>query len=260
MSDYKIKVLDKALKILDAFNEKGKELSSTQIYQALNLNKTTAFRILKILEDSNYLERSPHSLKYRLGFKLYCMGSLVEGLSEIQKIAHPFLVEMVKRCDETVHLAILSHGEALYLDKLEGQKALRIVSRVGMRLPAHCSGVGKILLAFVPEEELEQIIAEKGLPRFTRNTITSGKSLRGELAKVRKQGYAVDNEEIIAGAKCVAAPVRDSDGDVLAAISISVPKGRLSRSDFRRTLPLLIGTAGKISEALKEKSIRKGAL
>ena len=260
MKQYNIKVLEKALKILDLFSQKGKELSATQIHQLLNLNKSTVFRILRILEESNYLERSPKSLKYRLGFKLYHLGSLVEGFTEIQKMAHPLLDEMLQKCDETVHFAILSHGEALFLDKIEGKKALRVVSHIGMTRPAHCSGVGKAMLAFLPDRDLEKIVEERGLGRITNNTITDKKILRAELVRVRRQGYAIDNEETLVGARCVAAAIRDSNGVVVAAISISAPKERLNQGEMRRMIPLVKETAEKISTVLREKGFTKEAL
>jgi len=251
---YKIKLLEKALKILELFDEKGKELSATEINQALGLNKSTVFRILSMLDEADYLERSPSSLKYRLGFKIYHLGSFVEANAEYQKMARPFLEDLVKKCDETVHLVVLHHGEALYLDKIEGNKSVRVVSRTGMKLPAHCSGVGKVLLASLPEATVRTIIKERGLRRFTGNTITHKKTLMTELAKIRGQGFAVENEEIEAGLKCVAAPVTGPDGEVVAAISISGPRQRFGDSEVKRWIPLVIQTAKKISDILRAKS------
>ncbi|MEW6266976.1 MAG: IclR family transcriptional regulator [Thermodesulfobacteriota bacterium] len=252
---YQIKVLQKVFDILELFDERGKELTATEIHGALNLNKSTTFRILNMLEEGGYLEREPVSLKYRLGFKFYYLGSLVVGRTEIRNLAHPFMEELKEKCDETVHLVVLDHGEALYLDKLEGKKAIRVVSRIGWRLPAHCSGVGKVLLAFMPEETVDQIIKERGLKRFTQNTITDARTLKVELTRIRKQGYAVDNEEIEVGLKCVAAPVRGAKEEVLAALSISGPKERFRENDLRRLIPLVKNTTEMISEVLKKKHL-----
>lgn len=257
---YRIKVLEKALDILDLFDNKSEELSAAEINQRLGLNKTTTFRILRILEESDYLERAPESLKFRLGFKLYRLGSLVEGNVEIQKLAHPFLEDLKDKCDETVHLVVLHSGEALYLDKIEGKKAIRVVSRVGMKLPAHCSGVGKVLLASLPEANVEKILRKRGLKRFTRNTISDLETLKKELARVRVQGYAIDNEEIEVGLKCVAAPIMDSRGEVIAAISISGPRDRFLESDIARLLPMVLNTSEQISNCLIQKQLTSDAL
>jgi DNA-binding IclR family transcriptional regulator len=222
----------------------------------LGLNKSTTFRILNILEKEGYLERSPESFKYRLGFKLYFLGSFVEGVAELQKLVHPFMEEMAKKADETVHFVVLHHGEALYVDKIDGKKVLVVSSKVGMKLSAHCSGVGKVLLASIPQEALEKIIQERGLPRFTKNTITDKKTLNAELAKVRQQGYAIDNEEIEVGMKCVAGPVRGLNGEVIAAISISGPRERF-KGEIERFIIIVKETAQQISNLLKEKRIGK---
>jgi DNA-binding IclR family transcriptional regulator len=257
---YKIKVVDKLLKILDLFNEKGKELTATEIHGLLKLNRSTIFRILNILEEAGYLERDRLTLKYRLGFKLSYLGSLVEGRAEIRNLAHPFLEELKEKCDETVHLVVLDHGEALYLDKLEGKKAIRVVSRVGWRLPAHCSGVGKVLLASLPEEVVQNVIKEKSLKRMTPNTIISPKALRTELGRIRKEGYAIDNEEIEIGLKCIAAPIKDAGGQAVAAISISGPKERFGDAEMKRFIPLVKSTAEQISDVLKKRYLNQGIM
>ena len=155
---YKIKVLEKTLRLLELFDEKGKELTLSEIRELLDLNKSTVFRILNILTEASYIEKDSATSRYRLGFKLYHLGSMVEGLAEIKNLAHPFLEELTEKCNETVHLVVLDHGEALYLDKQEGKRAIRVVSKVGWRLPAHCSGVGKAMLSCLSDEAVEKII------------------------------------------------------------------------------------------------------
>jgi len=250
---YQIKVLEKVIRILDLFDEKGKELTPVEICESLSLNKSTAFRIINILSEANYLERDSLTSKYRLGFKLQYLGSLVEGRSEIKNLAHPFLEELKEKCDETVHLVVLDHGEAFYLDKLEGERAIRVVTKVALRLPAHCSGVGKVLLASLPDETVNKIIQEKGFKRFTNNTIIDLKTLMVELARIRKQGYAIDNEEIELGLKCIAAPLKNSAGETIAAISISGPRERFNSAQMKRLIPLVKNASERISEVLKKK-------
>ncbi len=223
---YSLKVLQKAMKILNLYDAKGKALSLTEINDLLSFNKASTFRIIKNLEGAGYLVRDPGSMKFKLGPKLFQLGSLAEPGSDIARIARPFLQKLNERCGETVHLATLLNGEALYLDKIEGKKTIRVITRTGTRLHAHCSGVGKVLLSGLSNEDLTRLINEKGLIRFTDNTITDVNVLTKELANIRRNGYAVDNEEVEVGLKCVAAPIRDSEGKIVAALSISAPTER----------------------------------
>lgn len=252
---YKIKVLDKAFKILELFNKKGRELTVTQIHGLLGLNKASTFRILKNLEDAGYLEKDPDTLKYKLGLRVYYLGSLAEPHTTIKKIARPLLEKLNEQCNETIHLAVLHHGQALYLDKIEGNKTIRVITRVGTALPAHCSGVGKVLLAALSEKTLDEIVRERGLPRFTNNTITDLSALKTELAKIRKREYAIDNEEIEEGLKCAAAPLRDSEDKVVAAISISVPRERFDK-ETSGFISMVKKTAQETSRTIR----RRGAI
>lgn len=247
---YRIKVLEKALNILELFDERGKELTVTEVSGSLDLNKPSSFRILSNLEDFGYLDKDPKTARYRLGPKLYDLGSLAEPHARIRKVAHPFLEKLNEQCHETVHLAVLHKGQALYVDKLEGKRTIRVITRVGARLPAHCSGVGKVLLSALSEEALGNTLLEKGLSRFTNNTITDLDFLKQELAKCRKRGHATDNEEIEEGLKCVAAPVYEK-GEIVAAISISAHSERFNK-ETPRYVSMVKGTAKAISEALSQ--------
>jgi DNA-binding IclR family transcriptional regulator len=222
---YRIKVLEKVFRVLELFDDKAKELTATEIQGQLGLNKTSAFRVIKNLEEFGYLEKDPETLKYRLGIKIYYLGSLVQPYVSLRKVSRPLLQELNRRTQETVHLAVLNRGQSLYLEKLDGQKTIRVMTSIGAKLPAHCSGVGKVLLSGLSQEEVEEIIVARGLQRFTANTITEASQLKEELGRVRRQGYATDNEEIEIGLKCAAAPVF-INGRLLAAVSVSVPKDR----------------------------------
>ncbi|MBN1103116.1 MAG: IclR family transcriptional regulator [Deltaproteobacteria bacterium] len=247
---YRIKVLEKALRILELFGGKDREFTATEISETLGLNKASTFRILSNLEEADFVEKDGETAKYSLGIKVYYLGRCAEPHTKLKKIARPFLVALNRKCGETVHLAVLHQGEALYLDKIEGNRTIRVISQVGAKLPAHCSGVGKALLAALPGEQLEEVIRGKGLRRFTEKTITDLEKLRRELAKFRERGYTIDNEEIEEGLKCVAAPILGSNGETLAAISISAPSER-----FNGASPLFVSevkdTAAKISAALR---------
>ncbi len=247
-SKYRIKVLEKALNILELFDEEGKELTVTEISAGLDLNKPSTFRILSNLEDFSYLDKDPKTLRYCLGSKLYHLGMLAEPHVRIKKMAGPFLKRMNEQCHETVHLAVLHQGEALYVDKIEGKRTIRVITRVGAKLPAHCSGVGKVLLSALEEEALVKALLKKGLTRFTENTITELDALKLELTECGKRGYALDNEEIEEGLKCVAAPVHE-EGRIVAAISISAHSERFNK-ERSRYISIVMKTAKAISNAL----------
>jgi IclR family transcriptional regulator, acetate operon repressor len=257
MGQYRIKVLEKALAVLELFDEQGTELTATEIGERLGINKTTAFRIATVLDEANYLEKAHGSTRYRLGFKLHHLGSLVEGGTELKSRARPILEKLKQECDETVHLVVLKNGEAFYLDKIEGRKTVRVVSRIGMTLPAHCSGVGKVLLAHLPDDRVESIVRAKGLKRFTPNTITERDALRAELRRIRERGYALDDEEIEIGLKCVAAPIQDGSGTVIGALSISGPAFRFEGKEAERRTAKALRAAARVSEAMKGPSARR---
>ncbi len=247
---YRIKVLEKTLAILDLIGGVTGGLTLAQLSDRLGISKPTAFRIVTVLEHADYLQRAPGSQGYQLGLKLHRLGSLVDAGAALRNLARPFLEELVDRCDDTVHLVVLDRGEALYLDKIEGKRSVRVVSRVGMRLPAHCSGVGKVLLAHADDDEVDAIVRERGLQRFTPNTITDRQALEAELLRIRACGYAIDNEEIELGLKCVAAPVSDEAGRVVAAISVSGPKFRFD-DRLEQFVSLVLRTSERISTALR---------
>jgi DNA-binding IclR family transcriptional regulator len=170
--------------------------------------------------------------------------------TELRKEAHPVMEDLAARYQETIHLAVLDDTQAVYVDKLEGRQAVRVdITSLGARLYAHCSALGKVLLAYSPEAEVKRIIQMAGLPSFTPNTITNEEELEQSLEKIRKQGFAYDLEEILPDLCCVAAPIYDHTGRVIAAISMSIPayRFRRSQSDYRDAI---VRTAKIISQRL----------
>ncbi|MGI6286638.1 IclR family transcriptional regulator [Neomoorella humiferrea] len=240
----------KALTILDLLAAHQGDMSLGEIARALDLPKSTLHGLLATLRDFGYLEQSPFDGRYRLGVRLFEIGNIVANNWDVRKVAAPHIQKLVDELEETVHLVVLDKGEVLYIDKRESRQSLRIVSQVGMRLPAHCTGVGKVLLAYLHPSEVKRIIATKGLARYTRHTITDPRQLEAELAKIREMGYAVDNEEIMDSLRCVAAPIRDHNGKVCAAVSVSGPVARLEGEKFRLAVEQVVRTAAEISAGL----------
>lgn len=248
---YNIKVLTKVFRIFDLFSESMLELSATEIVERLSYSQTTVFRIISNLEEEGYLEKSPETGKYQLGLKLFLLGNLVKPYQLLKANARPLLLKLNRDSNETVHLGVLHQYQTLYLDKLEGRRTVRVVvSQVGQKLRAHCSGIGKVLLAHQPLKEVKNAIEESGLDAYTPNTITSWNRFQAELEKIRKEGFAIDNEEIEVGLKCMAAPVFQNER-VVAAISMSVPKERFDQKEAEYK-QMVIRTANQLSELVQD--------
>ncbi len=247
---YLLKALDKSLAILEILSQEGSPLSIAELSERLGIYPSTIHRILDTLRYWGYVEQDPVTQRYQLGLKVLELGTAKLQGMELVKEAAPYLKELRERSNETVHLAVLEEGEVLYLAKEESFQSIRMVSRVGRRLPAYCTGLGKVLLANLNEEEQKKIIEEKGLPRFTKNTITDKKKLREELSKVRHQGFAEDRGEHERDVHCLAAPIKDHRGEVMAAVSISLPAFRMNASKKRKLKETLIQTCENISTRL----------
>lgn len=248
--DTQIRSVVKAVMILDVLASGRGELALGEIARQLDLAKSTTHGILATLRNFNYVEQSAFTGKYKLGIRLFELGNMVANRWDVRVTSVPHIQTLVDTIQETVHLVILDKGEVLYIDKRECSQSLRIVSQVGIHLPAHCTAVGKVLLAHLPAGEMRRVVAAKGLPRFTQRTITDLRELELELGRIRERGYAVDNGEIMDSLRCVAAPIRDHGGKVCAAISISGPAARLSGEDFARAVGLVTRTAADISADL----------
>ena len=225
-----VQSLERAARILNVLSGFSQGLSLGELAQKVSLSKGTVHRLLTSMSYLEFIRQDPLSKQYLLGFKLVELGNSLLSQIDFRSEAKPLLMELAERVKETVHMVILDEQEVLYIDKVEpigNSTGLRMASMLGSRIPAHCSAVGKVLLAFLPEERFEKIVAAKPLARKTTNTITDPVKLKTHLDQVRRNGYAFDNEENEIGIRCVAAPICDQRGEVIAAISISAPAIRI---------------------------------
>ena len=248
--NYPIKVLDKTFSILDILLQHGSSMHMTEITEKLGLYPSTIHRILDTLKHRGYVEQDPKSQKYRLGLKLLELGMAKLHQMDLVKEAIPYLKELVKLCNETVHLGVLEGGEVLYLAKEESSQTIRMISYVGKRAPLYCTALGKILLAYMSEEEREKILQNREFPRLTENTITDKEELEKELNRIKKQGFALDREENEKDVRCMAAPIRNYQEKVIAAISISSPIFRINKDVQNNLKEALLKTSEKISKRL----------
>lgn len=249
-SPYQVQVLDRALAILEILSVGGPDLSLGEISDKLKLHKSTAHRLIMVLERHKLIERNSISGRYRLGLKLFELGTRAVSRLDLRERARPILERLVLETSETVHLCILDDTEVVYLDKVEPERSVRMSSSVGRRNPAYCTAVGKAILAYLPEAQVEGIVRKHGLKAMTANTITSFLELKAELASIRDQGYAIDNEEIEEGVRCVGCVVRDFSGGPVAAISVSAPAFRLTRQKVRIVSRPVIAAANALSAEL----------
>ena len=226
----------KALSVLEIIGKSEKELTLTEIARILDMHKSTVFRLLSTLENNGFITRDNISGKYKLGLKiLQLAGELLENI-DLRKIARPVLERLVEDCNETVHLVVLDKNYIIYIDKVESCNTIRLYSRIGVQGFAHSTSAGKVMLAFLPERRLKNLILEAELPKRTPNTIIDYEVLMEHLAMVRKKGYAVDDIENEAGVRCVAAPVRNHLGQVVAAVSIAGPSERMTIDRIENSL------------------------
>ena len=223
----KIQSVSRALAILEflAAYRNGEKL--TVISHELGLHKSTTHSLISTLESAGYVQQDQTTAKYSLGLKLFELGQVVHDNMDLRNIAMPFLEELAKEFSETVHLAVLSKGEVVYIDKVDTSHSIRIGSQIGGRNPAYCTGVGKVLLAGLEDKELADTLKNMKLEKFTAHTIVEKDLLRKHLKKVRQDGYAIDQEEIEDGLCCIAAPIKNHSGQVIAGISVSGPSSRM---------------------------------
>jgi len=166
--------------------------------------------------------------KFRLGLRLFDFGNKAIEQYDLRDRAQPHLRRLVAETEETAHLCILEQARVIYIDKIEPARSVRMITRIGASNPVHCTSVGKAMLAFLPEDRIEDIIKRTRFERFTHRTIATQEALRGEIEKTRRRGYAVDDEELEEGLRCIAVPVLDAQRQPVAAVSISGPSFRVT--------------------------------
>jgi DNA-binding IclR family transcriptional regulator len=247
---YRIQAIERAVAILNAFSTDRPELGVTELADRLGLHKSTVHRFLVNLETGGLVERNPRTARYRLGLRLFELGGLVLQQLNLWDEALPFLEGLVRDTGETGHLAVLDGGEAIYIEKVEARRALRIPSAVGRGYPAHATNLGKVLLAYLPPEEVRAIVEERGLAAYTSNTITDLARLEAELVRIRSRGYAVDNEEYDEGLRCIGAPIQDHTGHVVAALGIGGPVTRVTPGRVGELAELVMAAAKGLSRRL----------
>ena len=222
----KVQSLDRALEILKLLGSEP-EMRVTDLARRLEVHKSTVFRLLSTLEEHGLVEQNPSSEKYRLGYGLVRLAGSVVAELDLARASRPVLEELARRSGETVNLAILQGNQVVNIDQIAAPNLVVNVNWVGKQTPLHATSNGKVLLAYIPDEERHRLLAQS-LPRLTPRTITDVRTLEKQLRRVLKDGYAFTPEELEVGLNAVAAPVRAADGRVQAAVSVAGPAYRVS--------------------------------
>lgn len=245
-----IQSLDRAFSLIEIIANSNEPLSLKAITELANLPKPTVYRILASLEVWGYIEQSKDS-KYKLGTKFLLLGSKVQEDLEIRKIARPFLKELNEETKETVFLGVIDKGRSLYIDKLDSPHSVRLVSKVGSRNYLHSTSLGKCLMSGLNQETISELLTKHGMPALTEKTITDQELFLKQIELVNERGFALDDMENEEGVRCIAAPVKNYKGRVIAAISISGPAQRITDEAIEVKLkPALLKAANRISQAL----------
>ena len=247
---YPVAAVENAAAILDYLSTLPDEAGIASIAPAVGLPPSTVHRLLDTLCWLGYASRNPQTRRYKLGLKLFDLGCTVVNQMGFGRAARQYLEELVSLSGETANLAVLSDdGKVLYIDKVDSPQVLRSGIHVGYKAPLTCTALGKVLLAWLPEDEVDRLTAG-GLERRTKNSIADAEVLRAHLRQVREQGYATDDEELMIGIRCVAAPIFNRHGNVVAGLSISGPSSRLGLAELRALAPELIRRAALISRTV----------
>jgi IclR family KDG regulon transcriptional repressor len=242
-------VLHKTLDILEKIKTTEEGYKLADLSRKVGLPKATVYRILCTLEGRGYLDRGADG-SYRLAKKLFELQRTVPLEQVLHRVAQPVMERLVSLCKETVNLGILDAGEVVVINTVESPQAVRMSSKIGNRRYLHSTAIGKVMLADMPDKEVQRLLRLKGMPKLTGETLTSKAAVMEELAKVRQQGWALDNQENEIEGRCIGAPITGPEGQAIAALSISGPEFRMDLVRARALVPGLKAACAEISRAV----------
>jgi len=243
---YPIHSVENTFSLLEVLADNGLELGIAELCRKTALPKGTVHRLLGTLKNLGYIEQNPQNRKYYLTVKIFKLGTAVTDKIGLVQII-PYMKELSQQFNETINLAILDRDEIIYLYSVGSDNTLKLDLRIGSNQPAYCAAVGKVLLAYLSEQELDGYLQRVKLKSYTPYTITSKEYLKKDLKLIRERGYSFVNEEYMVGVSCVAVPLKDNRGKVCAGLSFSVPTVRMDKVKLPLLIDSLISTAKKIT-------------
>jgi IclR family transcriptional regulator, KDG regulon repressor len=250
-TDYMIQTVAHALDLLELYHDESTDLSLGEAASRLGMSKDNTQRLLLNLQKRDYLELDKLTDRYRLGFKSFELGQTYLHQGGLLQRGQATLQEIALETHETAYLAVLQKRQVAYIAAVESDQTVRVVSRLGTRLPAYCTASGKAHLADLDDRQLDKLYPDEAFKVYTQTTHADKASLRRELQRITEQGYAIDDEELDCEVRCVAVPVRDYSGGVIAALSVSGPSFRMTHEHVEQSVaPLLVQAAAELSRKL----------
>jgi len=243
---YPIHSVENAFFLLETLASNGLELGIAELCKKISLPKGTVHRLLGTLKNLGYIEQNPQNRKYYLTVKIFKLGTAVTDRVGLVQII-PYMKKLSQKFNETINLAILDRDEIVYLYSVGSDNTLKLDLKIGSNQPAYCAAVGKVLLAYLSEQELDGCLQRVKLKSYTPYTITSKEYLKKDLKLIRERGYSFVNEEYMVGVSCVAVPIKDQQGKVCAGLSFSVPTVRMDKEKLSLLIDSLISTTKKIT-------------
>lgn len=257
MSEKGVQVIDRAFDIVELLAFEPDGLGVSDIARRLALNKSTVHRILNAITERGYLEKTTEGI-YSLGIQFVELASSKLSGIELTTEAKPYLQELTNKFGQSSHLAILDGADAVYIDKVEVTKNLRLYSQIGKRIPAYCSALGKSLLLDTEDQVILTIIGSKPIERFTSTTLPTAKAVLEEIKEARLTGWTIDDEEHDEGIRCIAAPIYDYRGKIIAAVSSAGPSNIYTKEKDKELSKQVMDAANEISKRMGYKKNRKG--
>lgn len=239
----------KVFQVLEALCE-GKAAGVTELSNQLDIKPSTMHRFLSVLTQLDYVQKDTSTGKYYATLKIFQLGVSVRNKMSLISIARPYMEDLGDMLFETVNIAVFAQNSVVVIDRVQSPETLRTNIIVGQHLPAYCTAFGKVFLAAMSEKELDRYLNETTFKPLTTQTITDAQILRGELAKVAKDGFAIDNRELDENIRCIASPIRDESGKVVAALSISGPTSRMKLVRVRTLTKTIMDISAEISRKL----------
>ncbi|MGH7708431.1 MAG: IclR family transcriptional regulator [Vulcanimicrobiaceae bacterium] len=244
-----VQSIDRALDLLEALATRRSATAISELAHMVGLHVSTVHRLLSTLVDRGYVRQDPETSRYHLGARIFSLANAADLHLDLRIVAHPYLERMMRSAGETANLVTSTDNEVIYLDQVESLHLVKMFTAPGMRAPLFCTGTGKAILAFRPPAGVEPILASS-LRQYTPHTIVTRAALERELELIRRNGYAVDNEEMEEGVRCLAVPIFDRHGRVGGAVSVSGPTSRMTRERVLELAPLAKKIVHELSQQL----------